>query len=101
MTNIHNARATAEMTPYQLSPEKMGWKVSVRWEADILLDRPVVSGWVLPNKRTAERLAQAINAGVVHEDIHIRTDINGKTFVAATELVSGRTANADLRRLGF
>jgi hypothetical protein len=56
---------------------------------------------VLGNKRTAQRLVNAINAQVVFDDPVIKTDINGRTYVAASSRVMGKYANADLKRLGY
>lgn len=79
--------------------EELGYRVSVTWDAPV--DRPYTGGYILGNKKTAERLAHAINAGAVHTDAHIATDVNGNTYVAARSLVLARRAAADLKRLGF
>lgn len=75
------------------------YRVSVTWSGGV--DRPCVGGYILRNKRTAERLAAAINAGAVYTDAEVRTDVNGATYVNASSRVLGRTAAADLARLGF
>jgi len=49
----------------------------------------------------ANRVARAINAGVVFTNPEIKTDINGKTYIQANCNVRAKRANADLNRLGF
>jgi len=69
---------------------------------DILVDRPEMHAISAgKNRKLAERLAAAINAGVVFTFERTQQDINGKTFVVANCAVSGRRLNADLKRLGF
>lgn len=75
-----------------------GFRVVVTWPG---VDRPTTQGWVLGNAKTAQRLAAAINAGAVYSDPEIRTDMDGKTYVSASYQILGRTASADLKRLGF
>jgi hypothetical protein len=75
------------------------WRVYSTWDAPV--DRPSTHGFVLGNKRTAQRLVNAINAQVVFDDPVIKTDINGRTYVAASSRVMGKYANADLKRLGY
>lgn len=86
-------------------PDLEGWSVKVVWSCDTprLLNRTDGMGWLFgPNhKRLAERLVAAINAGVVFGNPELRTDVNGRTYVSADVKVLGRTANADLKRLGF
>lgn len=76
-----------------------GFHVNVIWDAPV--DRPCTGGYLMPNRKIAERLVAAINAGAVYVDPEIRTDINGRTYVSARARVLGRHANADLRALGF
>ena len=76
-----------------------GFRVSVTWSGGV--DRPTVGGYILSNRKTADRLAAAINAGAVYVDPQIRTDAYGQTYVQATSRVLGRTASADLKRLGY
>lgn len=76
-----------------------GWNVSPIW-ADV--DRPNVGGYgVGPNRKLAERLKRAIEAGVVYYDAQVKVDVNGATYVQANSRVLGRIMNADLKRLGF
>ena len=75
------------------------WRVTATWDAPV--DRPSTHGFVLRNKRTAQRLVNAINAQVVFDDPVIKTDVNGRTYVAASSRVMGKYANADLKRLGY
>lgn len=80
--------------------ERPIYTVSAEWHgAD--LDRPISHGTQLLNKRTAERFAAAIEAGVAFTDPQIATDANGKTYVAAKCHVFGKYANANLKALGF
>jgi hypothetical protein len=75
------------------------WRVTTTWDAPV--NRPSTHGYILGNKRTAERLVAAINAQAVYIDPEIRTDVSGQTYVSAHALVMGKYANADLRSLGF
>ncbi len=65
------------------------------------VDRPITHGFVVAKPALAQRLACAINAGVVYADPSIATDVNGHTYVRAECRVMGKYANADLKRLGF
>jgi len=75
------------------------WRVYSTWDAPV--DRPSTHGFVLRNKRTAQRLVNAINAQAVYYAPKIATDINGNTYVAARCSVLGKRANADLKDLGY
>jgi hypothetical protein len=84
------------------NPDRFGpgtWHVKPVWQVPV--DRRYVGGFVLSNKRTAERLAAAINAQAVYVDPQVRVDREGETYVHATSLVLAKRANADLKRLGF
>lgn len=65
------------------------------------LDRPAGTGYAVRGRRLAERLAQAMRDGKVFRDAEVKVDMNGKTYVSANSNVLGRTANADLRRMGY
>lgn len=75
------------------------WSVSPIWGGGV--DRPNTGGYIVKGGRLAARLESAMLAGVVYEDPTVKTDVNGKTYVAASSRILGRTVNADLRRLGF
>jgi len=61
-----------------------------------------VAGWILKDAKVAARLARACEAGVVLTGITVFKTPTGKTIpIAARNNVLGRTANADLKRLGF
>lgn len=65
------------------------------------VDRPYCSGWVVEEK-LVKRLTAAIEGEAAKEtNINVRTDIDGKTYVSFNLMVSGRTMNADLKRLGY
>jgi hypothetical protein len=66
------------------------------------VDRPITSGWQVRN-RDAVRLKRAIMAGAVCKSTRVATDVDGKTYVDhdGHARVSGRSMNADLKRLGF
>jgi len=64
------------------------------------VDRPA-SRSIRVSSKVAPRLKRAFLAGVVAVDAEVLTDNVGETYVSWTSKVSGRTANADLRRLGF
>ena len=76
---------------YRVSPD---WSVAG-------VDRPVSFGVIVNGKKVAERLARAIEDGVAYPYEGIKTDINGKTYVATGYNVMARRANADLKRLGY
>ena len=81
-----------------------GWLVNTTWSSEHTdLDRKDGVGYRFgPKKRKlAERLAAAINAGVVLTNPEIKRDVNGNTYVSSDHGVMGRYANADLKRLGF
>lgn len=90
---------TATVTP---DPD-YGWRVSVRWTANgpERLDRTDGHGYAVRTRALADRLARAIDAGVVFYDLGIAVDVNGQTYVSSRSHVLGRYANADLRKLGF
>lgn len=69
----------------------------------IPLDRRRMIGFVMSfrKRKLAERLKLAIEAGVVFTDLSVATDVNGRTYLACNRTVQARTANADLKRLGF
>lgn len=95
-----SARTAPTATVEQATGDGLeGFRVSVTWSGGV--DRPNVGGYILSNRKTAERLATAINAGVVYMNPEVRTDCNGATYVHATSRVLGRTASADLKRLGY
>ena len=78
--------------------------ISVRpvWDAPgITLDRPIVHGWSLTNRKLVPRLVAALRAGVVYDNATVATDVDGNTYVAATSRVLGRKLSADLKRLGY
>ncbi len=60
-----------------------------------------VSAWSVNSAKLAERLVRAIEAGKILVPVKVATDVLGKTYLAATSLILGRTLNADLKRLGF
>jgi hypothetical protein len=99
-THKYTPHATLEYSDREWAT---GWSVKVTWSCDTpgLLDRTDGGGWVLGNKATAVRLVAAVNAGVVFGTPELLTDVNGRTYVHAANGVHGRTANADLKRLGF
>lgn len=74
------------------------WSVWPYWTN---VDRPRGAGWGGLRPDVADRLMQAIIDGAAHGDPEIRIDTSGNTYVYADSKVSGRMANADLRRLGY
>lgn len=65
------------------------------------VDRPQTSGWCTFDASIASRMYRAIEAGVVVKRPQIKTDVNGKTYVAYRSDLYWKHANAELRRLGF
>jgi hypothetical protein len=64
------------------------------------VDRPACFSWVA-KPAVAERLRRAVMAGVVLLNPRVETDIHGQTYAGYDNRVSGKYANADLRRLGY
>lgn len=65
------------------------------------VDRPRSGGWVVKDRRTANRLAAALKAGVALTVEGVGTDVSGQTYVQTRSHVLARIMNADLTRLGF
>lgn len=82
----------------ETSPLHSGISVSPVWSG---VDRPTSSGWAVKDMKTARRLERAIRAGVAYSKTEVRTDVDGNTYVSAKSVLSGRTMNADLKRVGF
>lgn len=75
--------------------------VDFAWKGnDRRLDRPVSSGMVVL-ARHVHRLTRAFLDGRLYEDPRVAWDIHGQTYAEARCKVMGRTANADLTRLGY
>lgn len=68
---------------------------------NVNVDRPQGVGYGGLSLTLARRMAVAIKAGAVFYDHTLRVDVNGNTYVNASTRVLGRTANADLKRLGY
>ena len=56
---------------------------------------------VTPKVSVARRLAAAMQDGAVFYGMELDTDVSGATFVSYRSNVRARTANADLKRLGY
>lgn len=70
------------------------------WVADVDIDQP----WGLGISVKAEvvpRLEAAMRAGVVFPNATIKTDVDGKTYVASNSEIIGKFANSQLKELGF
>lgn len=80
-----------------------GWTVTATFACDTPVDRPGGYPWSLrpSHASLAARLVRAVNDGVVFTDFEIGTDINGQTYLSATNTISTRTMNADLAALGY
>jgi hypothetical protein len=71
------------------------------------VDRPRVGGYSLAatKRKLAARLAAALASPSVYSAYlgrcDLRTDIHGQTYISAFAPITGRTLNADLKRLGF
>lgn len=75
--------------------------VRARFSPNQPVDRLDSHGIVVRGKGLADRLAAAMQAGVIFTDFAIRTDVNGNTFLTYRTAVLARYVNADLKRLGF
>lgn len=94
--------AHPRITRCDVTPDGSGaYNVEPVWAADVPLDRPCTGGWLIRDTRLVDRLRRAVEAGAAHEAPAVRVDVDGRTYVAARSLILGRTANADLARLGF
>lgn len=71
--------------------------IEYHWEG---VDRPC-SYCIICRARHVKRLMAACEAGVLFKSPEVKTDVNGKTYVDAICMVSGRHINADLKRLGY
>lgn len=71
------------------------------WTVWADVDRPRTGGYLVKNRKMADRLERAILAGRVWINPAVHIDVNGRSFVSAASAVLGRTLNADLKRLGF
>lgn len=84
-----------------------GLHVQVSWSGPEALDRPSTDGWLFDEsqsqRRTAERLCAAINAGVVFKEPELLVDVNGRSYVQAeqTQFFHKRYMNSSLRAVGF
>jgi hypothetical protein len=66
------------------------------------VNRPYLGGWSCGYKQTlAVRLKRCIESGNAFESVTVKKDVNGATYLSADMKISMRTANADLKRLGF
>ena len=66
------------------------------------VDRPDSSQWSCgTNEALAKRLRAAILAGVIIEEPVIAVDNNGKSYVSNGFAIRMRSANAELKRLGY
>lgn len=65
------------------------------------VDRPDVMTWVVTSASVAQRFRLAALAGAVFPGATVGRDVNGKTYVLDTSVVSAGDADADLVRLGF
>ena len=66
------------------------------------VDRPYIGGWSCgTNHNLAKRLKRCIEAGNAFGEVNVKKDARGETYISADMKISMRTANADLKRLGF
>lgn len=85
----------------EITPEANYLVVQPVWEG---VDRPITGGTAFPlNKlKLAQRWSAALESGKAwYKEPVICTDCDGETYVSAFPSMSPRTANADLKRLGF
>jgi|TARA_R110000824_G_scaffold190282_5_gene371798 hypothetical protein len=92
-----------DLTPVAKIEDQPGHGFTVRiYYPHANVDRPSTYGLSTgKNRKIAERLAAAINAGVAVVDTEVLTDVNGDTYVSGRNQFYGRRLNADLKRLGF
>jgi hypothetical protein len=94
------SEATPVIISTSVTPDpEYGFSVRGVW-GGVEVDIPDTPGYLIRDRKLAERLAAAIRAGVVFVDPEVKTNVNGKTYVNARSTVLGRMVNADLRRLG-
>lgn len=86
----------------EIVPSDFGLTVRATWADASQLDRSDAHAWgVGKNRKLAERLVRAIEAGRALTAGELYVDALGKRGRHARSNVSGRTLNADLKRLGF
>lgn len=90
-----------------IKKDNNGVAVDVEWSGPQLLDRPSTGGWSLGSDKgadaLAERLAAAIDAGVVYKNPALMKDIDGHTYISATFTgdYRGRSLNKTLKAAGY
>lgn len=78
--------------------DQYGWNVKPIWSNDI----DCRSSFSFGNKeQLARRFAKAFEAGVVYENAHVAIDVDNEQYVSYDMTILMRTANAELKRLGF
>lgn len=96
-----DAKITRSTTPDDVKVVDEGdgiWTVYPVWNG---VDRPRGAGWGVKDRRLANRLARALWAGVVYDEVEVLVDNAGKTYAHGHAKVMGRYLNSDLRKLGF
>lgn len=95
-------KPTLDRVEITVDPDGDSISVFPYWKG---VDRPQGAGWGLRNtpadRKLAQRLKAAIEAGAVYRSVTAAVDVNGSTYARTEGTVLGRTLNADLRRLGF
>jgi hypothetical protein len=67
-----------------------------------VVDRPTTYGITVRSAALAGRIAACIDdQKAFGPAAELRADINGQTYISHSAKILGRTANADLRRLGY
>jgi hypothetical protein len=77
-----------------------GFLISPVWKG---VDRPNIGGIGLPRRdaKLVPLIERAMRDGAFWSHAAVAIDVNGKTYVAAAAVVSGRHLTADLRRLEY
>lgn len=92
------------MTKIQLKSRVFEQDGSILVTADVIKPKGVAFRASIStgkNQALADRLAAAVDAGVVFTELEVATDVFNEKYVAHKTNVMGRYLNADLRRLGF
>jgi len=100
----HFAGAKIETEPGQgyLGTGQTVYKVRWTWKGTDRSDGGAIScGFGPSGLKMAQRLLPAIESGKLFDELAVRTDVNGLTYVAGWPRVMGRHLNANLKRAGF
>lgn len=91
---------TTDLRPTDVSVDRHqhGWAVTPVWPG---VDRPATTSVVVGDPIVANRLAAAMVDGTWFRSAEVRTDVNGRTYVAAEGQTIGKYVVSGLADLGY